>query len=156
MRFGDLISDKSIDLQLPATSKEEAIRTLVSRVAATHGRLDISHAVDAVLEREYALSTGVGQGVAVPHATLHELEIPLVGFGRCDEGIEFGSMDGRPVTLLFLLLAPEKEISLHLKLLSRVSRLCNNPGLREALHLAPTPHNVLELIREHESLYREL
>ena len=156
MRFGDLISEASIDLNLPSQPKEDVLRLLVSRLANAHGGLKPDRAVAAVLEREFALSTGVGQGVAVPHATLGELKAPVVGFGRCPEGVDFGAMDNKPVKLLFLLLAPENEISLHLKLLSRISRLCTRQDLRDALLSATSPDEVLTLIQQHESDYQEL
>lgn len=156
MRFGDLISEKSIDLSLQPLSKEDVLRHLVNRLANEHSGINPEQAQQAVLDREFALSTGVGQGVAVPHATLSSLSEPVVGFGRCDKGVDFGSMDGNPVKLLFLLLAPENEISLHLKLLSRISRLCNNPEFRAGLLTAPTPGDIIILIRNFESEYQEL
>lgn len=156
MRFGDLINEASIDLNLPSQPKEDVLRLLVSRLAHAHQGIDPEQAVSAVLEREFALSTGVGQGVAVPHATLPELKEPVVGFGRCPKGVDFAAMDNKPVNLLFLLLAPENEISLHLKLLSRISRLCTRQDLREALLTVSTPEEVLDLIKEHESDYQEL
>lgn len=156
MRFGDLLSEKTVDLELSRLEKEEVIRRLVERLAESGMIDDHEIATAAVLEREAALSTGVGQGVAVPHATLPHLKTPAVAFGRCSEGISFGSLDGKPVTLVFLLIAPEEEISLHLKLLSRVSRLCNNPELRQALHDAASPEDVVSLVRSFESAYQEL
>ena len=156
MLFGEIIRESSIDLHISPQSKEDVLRHLVHTLLESHPGIDPKVAESAVLEREFALSTGVGQGVAVPHATLQNLDEPLVGFGRCDDGIDFGSMDGQPVKLLFLLLAPENAISLHLKLLSRISRLCNNTELRETLLTIPTAREVIDLIRKHESAYREL
>lgn len=156
MRFGDLISEASIDLNLPSQPKEDVLRLLVSRLAHAHQHIDSERAVEAVLEREFALSTGVGQGVAVPHATLPEVNEPIVGFGRCPDGVDFAAMDNKPVNLLFLLIAPENEISLHLKLLSRISRLCTRHDLRDALMTVTSPEEVLALIKEHESDYQEL
>ena len=156
MRFGELLSERTIDLDLAHQAKDEVIRSLVSRLADANLLPDAGKATTAVLERESALSTGVGQGVAVPHATLANITKPAVAFGRSADGISFGSMDGKPVTLVFLLIAPEEEISLHLKLLSRISRLCNNPDLRKALHEASDPAAVLDVIRDYESPYQEL
>lgn len=156
MRFSDLLHERAIELSLRAHSREEAIEILVRRLA-DEGRLpDAARAREAVLERERALSTGVGQGVAVPHATLAGIDEPVVAFGRVAEGLDFDALDEKPVNLIFLLLAPESEISMHLKLLSRVSRLCNDPDFREALKNAHSARDVLATIEKREKHYPEL
>ncbi len=156
MRLGELIDERSIDLQLESKEREAVIETLVDRLV-TSGLIHNREVVlDAVLERERALSTGVGGGVAVPHATVEGLDRAVVGFGRSLKGVEFGALDAKPVHLVFLLLAPQEEISLHLKLLSRVSRLCNRESFREALRSASSPGDVLHTIRDFESELQEL
>lgn len=155
MRFGDLLNVKAIALRIEAEGKESVIQTLINQLA-DHGAIkDREKAFSAVMERERALSTGVGQGVGVPHATLAELEEPVVAFARLSKTIDFQSLDGSDVDLVFLLLAPENEIALHLKLLSRVSRLCNSPEFRKSLREVASPEEILAIVREHESSYRE-
>jgi fructose-specific phosphotransferase system IIA component len=156
MRLGELIDERSIDLYLEPQGREAVIETLVNRLAESGLISDREEVLDAVLERERALSTGVGAGVAVPHATVEGLERAVVSFGRSLKGVEFGALDEKPVRLVFLLLAPQEEISLHLKLLSRVSRLCNSKTFREALLAASNPADVLNILREHESELQEL
>jgi len=156
MRFSDLLDIKCIDLSLVANEKEDVIHSMVAKLADAGYIQDIEKAQQAVIERENALSTGVGQGVAVPHATLEDLVEPRVAFARTQKGVSFNSIDGEPVHLVFLLLAPENEISLHLKLLSRVSRLCYNPELRQALMGAESAEVVMDVFRTFEAKHLEL
>lgn len=156
MRLIELIDEQSIELNLESNDREAVIESLVNRLS-TAGRIQSSDTIlESVLERERALSTGVGQGVAVPHATVDGLDHAVVAFGRHSKGVEFGALDEQPVDLIFLLLAPSEEISLHLKLLSRVSRLCNKPEFREALRSAPEAVNVTSIIEEYETELKEL
>jgi len=155
MRLGELIDERSIDMFLEPTDKESVIEALITRLSEQKLIPEHQNVLDAVLERERALSTGVGQGVAVPHATVEVLDKAIVAFGRSEKGIEFGALDGKPVNLIFLLLAPAKEISLHLKLLSRVSRLCNRPEFRDELLASDNPVGVREVIRKFEAELQE-
>lgn len=156
MRFGELLTEQAIDLTLSGVDRDGVIESLIDHLHQVGIISEKETTLNAVLERERALSTGVGQGVAVPHATLHELKSPVVAFARLTEGVEFGSLDGEPVYLVFLLLAPENEISLHLKLLSRVSRLCNKPTFREELMSASDVAGIRDIIIKHEADYPEL
>lgn len=156
MRLGELIDERSIDLFLEPKEREAVIESLVDRLASSSLIANRDEVLGAVLERERALSTGVGAGVAVPHATVEGLEKAVVCFGRSVKGVEFGALDEKPVRLVFLLLAPQEEISLHLKLLSRVSRLCNSESFREKLLAAEEPGAVLNTLREYESELQEL
>lgn len=155
MRLIELIDETSIELNMSASDREAVIESLVDRLASA-GRIQGRDSVlQSVLERERALSTGVGQGVAVPHATVEDLPHAVVAFGRHSKGVEFGALDEQPVDLIFLLLAPSEEISLHLKLLSRVSRLCNKPEFREALRGAESPAHVTSTIEQYETELKE-
>lgn len=150
MRLGNLLNEKQILLSLPSTGKHEAISTLVQHAADVH-QLDADMLLARVLDREKALSTGVGQGVAVPHATLPGPVDPMVTFGRAPDGIDYDSIDGEPVYLLFLLLSAEEDIPMHLKLLSRVSRLCHQPDVRAQLLSANDENEALQIIQHAES-----
>lgn len=155
MRFSDLLSEKNILTHLSADNKEEVIEELIDLLASQGKISERENVLAAVLERERALSTGVGSGVAVPHATISSISEPAAALGRSTPGVEFSSMDGNPVNLVFLLLAPDGEIALHLKLLSRISRLCNNSDFRRRLLEAPDAGAILEAIRETEIGFQE-
>ncbi|HEB84441.1 MAG TPA: PTS fructose transporter subunit IIA, partial [Bacteroidetes bacterium] len=102
MRISELLDEKTLLIPFEAASKEEAIEALVDRLAAAGRIPDRDAALEAVLARERALSTGVGGGIAVPHATLAGLKGPALALGRLEEGIEFDSVDGQGVRLIFL------------------------------------------------------
>ncbi len=155
MRFSDLIVPDAVELNLRNRTKDTAIKSLVKRVALAHG-LTEKDVLDRVMERERALSTGVGQGVAVPHTTLIGLNKPVVALGRTKQGIAFDSIDGEPVRLIFLLLSPDGDVPLHLKLLSRISRLCQQPSLRKDLLDATSHDTITAAIQRAEHSFQDL
>ncbi|GBE30398.1 PTS system fructose-specific EIIABC component [bacterium BMS3Bbin04] len=155
MRFSDLISHETIDLNLRSKIKETVIKNLVKKASDAHN-LQASSIIKAVLDRERALPTGVGQGVAVPHATLESLDKPIIGFGRTKAGINFDSIDGAPVHLIFLLITPGGDVPLHLKVLSRISRLCQQPALRDDLLSATSSQQILDALKAAEHSFRDL
>ena len=155
MRFADLIASESVHMDIRSKTKEAVIKSLVKRTAAIHG-LDEKPVLTAVLDRERSLSTGVGQGIAVPHATIKDLPKPIVALGRTKIGIDFDSIDSAPVRIVFLLLAPEGDVPLHLKMLSRISRLCQQPTLRKELLSASKPQAVLDALMKAETGFQDL
>lgn len=155
MRFSDLISHETIDLNLRSKTKETVIKNLVKKASAAHD-LEAKSVLEAVLDRERALPTGVGQGIALPHATLRSIDKPIVALGRTKAGIDFDSIDETPVHLIFLLLTPEGDVPLHLKLLSRISRLCQQPALRDDLLSMKTSELILDAIERAEHCFQDL
>lgn len=106
---------------------------------------------EAVLEREQVMSTGVGKRLAIPHAKLQQLDQNLAVFARLDSPLEYGSIDNQPVELVVLLIGSQDKASVHIKLLSRVSRLMNNDLLRNQLFDAKHEDQILEIFKEEES-----
>ena len=135
MEIADLLRLSAVSDGLKAGSKKQALQEL-SAIAATETALKERAVLDLLLARERLGSTGVGAGVAIPHAKLAGLSKPSGLFARLREPIEFDAVDGRPVDLIFLLLAPESAGSDHLKALALVSRLLRDErvcaGLRGA------------------------
>jgi mannitol/fructose-specific phosphotransferase system IIA component (Ntr-type) len=103
-----------------------------------------------VRERESVLSTGIGDGVAIPHGRTPRLESLVLAAGVSEVPVEFGALDGRPVQLCFLLAGPESAAGAHVRTLGRISRLLNRPGLRDALRRARSPDEFLTLVRDSE------
>lgn len=128
----DLILPGAIVPRLAATSKRQAIQALTEILAPLAG-VDPRAAFDAVLMRERLSGTGVGDGVAMPHARVPGLTAPAAAFARLDPAIDFEAIDGRPADLMVLLLAPADRGGDHLKALARVSRFFRRPDLREKL-----------------------
>jgi PTS system nitrogen regulatory IIA component len=132
MKIADFFHDVDIIPELTATSREGVLGELAEVLASHHG-LDAETLLKVLLEREKLGSTGIGDGIAIPHGKLREVQDFLLAFGRSSQGVEFNALDGKPVYLVFLLIAPENSIGVHLKMLARVSRILKNATLRKRL-----------------------
>lgn len=137
MDIADLLVSGGIVLRSGASSKRQALHVL-AEAAARALCLDEQAVLDALMEREALGSTGLGSGVAVPHARLDGLERVCAVFVRLDTPVAFGSVDDRPVDLLFGLFAPPRDGAEHLRALAAVSRALRAPELREKLRQART------------------
>lgn len=136
MALSQLISDGGIIADVSATSRKQALHALAEHA---HKIYDIPTRplLDAVVEREKLGSTGVGDGVAIPHARTDLVSQVCGVFIRLNQPVDFDAVDGRPADLLFLLLAPEAAGAEHLKALAKVARLFRREDVREAVRAAP-------------------
>ena len=132
MALSDLLSADSVLGTLSATNRKQALQVLSEAAGAKLG-LDSRIVFDSVMERERLGSTGVGDGVAIPHARLKGLDHVFGLFARLKHPIDFDAIDGRPVDLIFLLLAPETSSAEHLKALARISRVFRRDDFRSHL-----------------------
>lgn len=132
MEITDLISPAAVIPNLRATSKKQALQDLARKAAEITG-LHERAIFDVLLERERLGTTGVGNGIAIPHGKLPAMERLYGVFARLEKPIAFESIDEQPVDLIFLLLAPESAGADHLKALARVSRLLRDKGVCEKL-----------------------
>jgi len=132
MQVSDLITPECIFAKLPATSKKQALQELAKRAAELSGLSD-RVIFDALIERERLGTTGVGNGIAIPHGKLLGLDRLYGLFARLDKSINFDSIDEHPVDLIFVLLAPESAGADHLKALARISRLLRQGVVCEKL-----------------------
>jgi PTS system nitrogen regulatory IIA component len=138
MQIGDLLDRNAIALRVSAANKRQAL-AVIAEIAARNLGLDASDVLDALAEREQAGSTGVGHGVAAPHARLAGLSKMRGVFVRLDQPVEFDSVDDQPVDLIFAIFAPKDDTGVeHLRTLARVSRLMRQAELREQLRQART------------------
>jgi PTS system nitrogen regulatory IIA component len=106
--------------------------------------------VEVLLERERLGSTGIGDGIAIPHGKIKDLDELILSFGRSTQGIEFDSMDGRPTHLFFLLIAPENSAGIHLRALAKISRLLKSAHFRQRLLEAGTVEELFLVIQEED------
>lgn len=150
-----LLSPRTIRVGLPGQAKEEIIDRLVDLLDDHPAVVDLDRVRGAVFEREEVMSTGVGKGLALPHAKTSAVTDTVAAFAITAEPIDFGSIDNEPVRLVFLLLGPETAKSQHIKLLSRISRLMNRDPFRERLLKAPGAEEVLEIFEDGESQIME-
>jgi PTS system nitrogen regulatory IIA component len=145
MEIEDLLDRRAVTPKVSAPTKRHAL-SLVADTAARRFGLDAGVVLEALLAREQAGSTGVGAGVAVPHARVPNLDRMRGVFVRLESAVDFDSVDGRPVDLLFALLAPADAGSEHLRALARVSRMLRQSELREQLRGAHTTDAIYALL----------
>ena len=112
--------------------------------------LDKEALVEVLLERERLGSTGIGDGIAIPHGKVADLDELVLSFGRSTQGIEFDSMDGRPTHLFFLLIAPENSAGVHLRALAKISMLLKSAHFRQRLMESGTREEIFQVIREED------
>ncbi len=147
MEITDLISPDSVIANLRATSKKQALQDLAKRAAELTG-LPERAVFDVLLERERLGTTGVGNGIAIPHGKLPNLDRLHGLFARLERPINFEAIDEQPVDLIFLLLAPESAGADHLKALARVSRLLRDKGVCEKLRGTDSAEGLYALLTE--------
>ncbi len=153
IRLGDFLSPATVKLNLTGTDRDSVLAELVSLIPEIADQPDAQATLlRALIEREQLHSTGIGDGIALPHARnalVGLVNRPVIVFGRHPAGIPYGAIDGLPARLFFLLIAP--TVTQHLAMLARISRLLRDPKLRQSLLEAKTPDQVVTLIREAES-----
>lgn len=133
--LSDLIVPEAILPRLSATSRKQALQAMADALAKAAG-VDARAAFDAVLMRERLSGTGMGEGVAIPHAPVAGVARPIGAFARLETPIDFDALDARPADLVFMLLAPPDKGADHLKALARVSRFLRRSDMRERLRTA--------------------
>jgi len=145
MQIGDILDRGAISLRVKAADKRQALATIAD-IAARNFALDSGEILDALAEREQAGSTGVGHGVAVPHARLAGLSRMRGVFVRLEKPVAFDAVDDQPVDLIFALFAHPNAGSEHLRALARVSRLLRQASLRQQLRKARTADAIHALL----------
>lgn len=147
MEIHDLLSEQGVVPNLKVTSKKHALQELAARAAPIAGVAERA-IFEVLLERERLGTTGVGQGIAIPHGKLKELKRLYGVFARLDQPVDFDSIDDEPVDLIFLLLAPESAGADHLKALARVSRLLRDQTVCAKLRGAESASAIYALLTE--------
>ena len=150
MDLTDLLTPQGVVAHLKAGNKKQALQELAHAASKVTG-LEERTVFDALLERERLGTTGVGLGIAIPHAKMPELKRLYGLFARLDHPVDFDSIDEQPVDLIFVLLAPESAGADHLKALARISRLLRNQAIVEKLRGAESAEAIFALLAEPES-----
>ncbi len=150
MKISPHLKPERILLQIKSNKKEDTIKELVALIKDSSEIKDSEKFQEDVFEREKIGSTGIGNGIAIPHARSEAVKEFVIVFGRSDIGVDFDAVDNEPVKLFFLMGTPkEKNINNYLKILAHLSRLLTKKALREALLKASTPE---EIIKEFEKV----
>lgn len=153
MIFGKILSEETVKLGLNSKGKREVLEELVELLEKSGRIHDKGKLLEAILERERLMSTGIGDGVAIPHAKSEEVRELVAAFGCSREGVDYDALDGKPVHLIFLLVAQEKASASYLKALAQISRFLKHRHFRERLTRSKDAKEVLDLIKQEESRY---
>jgi PTS system nitrogen regulatory IIA component len=151
MKITDILPKEGIIPDLGSRNKKDVIVELVE--ALPDEGQDSDHLVQVLLEREKLGSTGIGDGVAIPHGKIRDTEKLIASFGRSGKGVDFDSLDGKPTHLFFLLVAPENSAGVHLKALARISRLFKDGQFRRALMAAKSKDDIFRIVQAEEEKY---
>ncbi|MCK5825641.1 MAG: PTS sugar transporter subunit IIA [Desulfuromusa sp.] len=150
MKISELLDPRAIIADMQAKDKPRALVELTDSLISCEPSLNRDDVISVLQERERLGSTGIGDGVAIPHGKLAGIpELKLV-FGRSHSGVDFESMDGQPAYLFFLLIAPEESVGVHLKTLARISKLLKDVTVRKKLQDAPDQAAIYQAILDQE------
>ena len=152
MKIIDALQKEAIIVELTATDKKGVLEELVAPVAKISGA-NQEEMVRVLLDRERLGSTGIGEGVGIPHGKLKELDSLALGFGISRKGVDFESMDNRPTYIFFLLITPENSTGLHLKLLARISKILKSVPFKESLLNASDRDDIYNIIKEADDAF---
>jgi fructose-specific phosphotransferase system IIA component len=151
MLLTEILSLEHVKVPLTAGTKEGVIRELMETLSAGGAVADLPAAIQSVLDRERTRTTGIGSGLAIPHGKTSAVRDLVMAMGRTAVPIDFESIDGKPVTLVILLLSPLDKTGPHIQALARISRMFSADAFRNKLNAAPTAAEVYRLIGEQEA-----
>jgi PTS system nitrogen regulatory IIA component len=150
MRIEEILKESCVVADIKGKTKGETLFELVDVLKKANLIHNIEKAVNVILEREKLGSTGIGDGVAIPHGKMKGIHNIVCAFGRSKDGVDFDAVDRKPVHIFFLLLAPEDSASLHLKMLSRISKILRDPSFRKRLIDLTDAHNIYTNVVEED------
>ena len=153
MTLLEILSSETTIVGLKGNSKEEIIEELVDCLDASNAISDRDKVLQAVVEREKIMSTGIGDGIAIPHGKSDAVQRLVAALGTHRHGVDFEALDGEPAFVFFLLVSPANVSGPHIKALARISRLLKNDEFKKSLIEASAPEEVLEAIAEEEKQY---
>lgn len=156
MKIGDILTEDMVVTGLEGSSKDEIIDAMIDLVGKSSKVIDKEKVREAIFEREKIMSTGVGNGFAIPHGKTDAVSDIVAAFAVTAEPIDYQSLDEKPVRLVFLLVGKDNMVGPHIKLLSRISRLMNKEEFRKRLTELRTPREILETFKKEEASYFEV
>ncbi len=149
MNLGDILSTDQIIVDLKAVDRWQAIDELIDKLVAT-GKIksaDRASIISVVRKRESSMSTGIGFGIGLPHASTELIQVVVGALGRSQEGVNFEALDNHPVNLVMLFLVPQGQFQKHLHTLATIAKLLHRREFRQALEDAPTASEMYRIIR---------
>lgn len=151
MKIMDFLSPDAITIDLKAQDKKSAIAEITELLVQTKKIKKTQEVIETVMEREKLGSTGIGQGVAIPHGKTNSVSEQAGVLAISQRGVEFNALDGEPVHIIFLLVGPIEVAGQHLKALSRISRLFKDKFFRQALREAKSVADVVKIIQQEDA-----
>lgn len=156
MKVYELLESKNILTEFKSENKNDIINELVDLLEGDERVVDLEEIRKCVFDREEKMSTGVGKGFAIPHGKTNSVTDIVAAFGKSIAPIEYNSLDGEPVHLVFLLIGKETLLAKHIKLLSRISRLMNNEEFRKKLIEAESKESIMKIFQDEEQSYSDV
>lgn len=156
MKIGEILTEDMVVTGLEGGTKQEIIDAMIELVSKSPKVVDKEKVREAIFERERIMSTGVGNGFAIPHGKTDAVSDIVAAFAVTAEPIDYQSLDEKPVRLVFLLVGKDNMVGPHIKLLSRISRLMNKEEFRKRLTELKTPREILETFKKEEASYFEV
>lgn len=150
IKISKLLKEKCIKLDLKQTEKRKTIAELVDFVSLAGRIKDKKTILGMILKREKLGSTGIGNGVAIPHARSGKLAELALAFARQDQGVDFGALDGEKTYLFFILVSPEEQVGVHLKVLAQISHLVRDKFVVDRLKTAKDKKEIIKIIETYE------
>ena len=151
MRLSELLNPAAVHLRLRATAKREALVEMVEVLEAAHGFQSQGEILDRVMRRESMMTTGIGNGIAIPHGKARAVDHMAAAVGVSDEGVDFESDDGQRVHLLVLFVSPESATTQHVRALANLSRLLKEESVRRTLREAKSVEAFLASLQDAEA-----
>ena len=153
MKISDILKKEHIIKELDSRDKKNVLDELSSFLENEGEITNKENLLAALIGREKLGSTGIGENVAIPHAKISEIDKIITVFGRSKNGVEFESLDQKPVNFIFLVIAPENSTGQHLKALARISRLFKNPSLRESVLRTNEADQIYSILVDEDSKF---
>jgi PTS system nitrogen regulatory IIA component len=150
MSIEEALNESCVIADIQGATKKDVLVELVRALKKANLIKNEKEVVNVILEREKLGSTGIGDGVAIPHGKFKDIGHIICVFGRSLQGVDFDSVDQKPAHIFFLLLAPENSASLHLKMLSRISKLLRDPSFRKRLMELGDSHDIYRSVVEED------
>ncbi len=150
MKLMDFIVKDAVIVNLQGKEKKDVLNEMVDALVKTKKISGKDKVVKILMDREELGSTGIGSGVAIPHGKTDEVDNVVISLASSKQGIEFESLDGEPVYLVFLLLAPVESTGVHLKALAKISRILKDKHFRQSLRDAKTAEEALKILKEED------
>ncbi len=151
MKIMDILVRDAVILNLGVRSKRDVLAEMADALAKVEPQIESDRLLEVLEEREALQSTGIGEGVAIPHGKLAGLDRLVASFARSTEGVDFDSIDGQPSHHFFLLVVPDHSGGQYLKALARISRFFRDPAFRQMLSDAESLEDLVRIIEEEDA-----